>query len=154
SSPLGAQPISVGRFYGLSNHLFGMVLAATLMALLCLFAVVRTPRARTVWAVVIGALVAIVCVAASMGADFGSMLATIPTFWLLGRLVSGVRPRPGHVVALGAGGAAAVLAVAFLDWLRPAADRTRLGRFIDELLSGELISVVVRKLAQNVAMTT
>src|SRR5699024_2950921 len=28
------------------------------------------------------------------------------------------------------------------------------GRFIDELLSGELISVVVRKLAQNVAMTT
>lgn len=154
SSPLGAQPISGGRFYGLSNHLFGMVLAAALMALLCLFAVVRTPRARTVWAVVIGALVAIVCVAPSMGADFGSMLATIPTFGLLALLVSGVRPRPWHVVALGAGGAAAVLAVSFLDWLRPAEDRTHLGRFIDELLSGELISVVVRKLAQNVAMTT
>src|SRR5699024_12276779 len=88
----------------------------------------RSPRARTVWAVVIGALVAIVCVAPSMGADLGSMLATIPTFGLLALLVSGVRPRPWHVVALGAGGAAAVLAVSFLDWLRPAEDRTHLGR--------------------------
>src|SRR5699024_6589866 len=54
SSPLGAQPISGGRFYGLSNHLFGMVLAASLMALLCLFSVVRTPRARVVWTLVVG----------------------------------------------------------------------------------------------------
>src|SRR5690625_57121 len=46
ASPLGAQPISGGRFYGLSNHLFGMVLASALMAVLCLFTVVRTPRAR------------------------------------------------------------------------------------------------------------
>ncbi|MGO1284496.1 MAG: hypothetical protein ACTHWF_11935 [Brachybacterium sp.] len=154
SSPLGAQPISGGRFYGLSNHLFGMVLAAALMALLCLFAIVRTPRARVVWTVVVGALVAIVCVAPSMGADFGSMLATIPAFGLLALLVSGIRPRLWHVLALGAGGAVAVLGVSFLDWLRPAEDRTHLGRFIDELLSGELLSVVVRKLAQNVAMTT
>lgn len=154
SSPLGAQPISGGRFYGLSNHLFGMVLAGALMALLCLFAVVRAPRARVVWTVVVGALVAIVCVAPSMGADFGSMLATIPTFGLLALLVSGIRPRLWHVLALGAGGALAVLGVSFLDWLRPVEDRTHLGRFIDELLSGEVISVVVRKLAQNVAMTT
>lgn len=153
-SPLGAQPISGGRFYGLSNHLFGMVLAAALMALLCLFAVVRTPRARVVWTVVVGALVAVVCVAPSMGADFGSMLATIPAFGLLALLVSGIRPRLWHLLALGAGGAVAVLGVSFLDWLRPAEDRTHLGRFIDELLSGEVISVVVRKLAQNVAMTT
>ncbi|MDN5822083.1 MAG: hypothetical protein L0H39_11420, partial [Brachybacterium sp.] len=154
SSPLGAQPISGGRFYGLSNHLFGMVLAASLVALLCLFAVVRTPRARTVWTVVVGSLVAIVCVAPSMGADFGSMLATIPTFGLLALLVSGIRPRPWHVLALGAGGAVAVLGVSFLDWLRPAEERTHLGRFIDELLSGELVSVVIRKLSQNIAMTT
>ena len=153
-SPLGAQPISGGRFYGLSNHLFGVVLAGALMALLCLFAVVAAPRARVAWTVSVGALVAIVCVAPSMGADFGSMLATIPTFGLLALLVSGIRPRLWHVLALGAGGAIAVLGVSFLDWLRPAEDRTHLGRFIDELLSGEVVSVVVRKLAQNVAMTT
>lgn len=154
ASPLGAQPISGGRFYGLSNHLFGMVLAASLMALLCLFAVVRTARARVVWTVLVGGAVAAVCVAPSMGADFGSMLATIPTFGLLALLVSGVRLRLWHVLALGAGGAATVLGVSFLDWLRPAEKRTHLGRFIDELLSGELLTVIVRKLAQNIAMTT
>src|SRR5690625_5134601 len=74
ASPLGAQPISGGRFYGLSNHLFGMVLASALMAVLCLFTVVRTPRARTVWTLVVGVTVAAVCVSPSMGADFGSML--------------------------------------------------------------------------------
>lgn len=79
------------------------------MALLCLFAVVRTPRARVVWTVAVGALVAIVCVAPSMGADFGSMLATIPAFGLLALLVSGIRPRLWHLLALGAGGAVAVL---------------------------------------------
>ncbi len=154
SSPLGAQPISGGRFYGLSNHLFGMVLAAALMALLCLFAVVRTPRARVLWTVGVGLAVAVVCVAPSMGADFGSGLATIPAFGLLALMVSGIRLRVWHVLALGAGGAAAVLGVSFLDWLRPPEDRTHLGRFIDELLSGELVAVVVRKLAQNIAMAT
>ena len=154
SSPLGAQPISGGRFYGLSNHLFGMVLASALMAVLCLFTVVRTPRARTVWTLVIGATVAVVCVTPSMGADFGSMLAVVLAFGLLALLVSGVRLRLWHVLALGFSGGLTVLAVAFVDWLRPPEDRTHLGRFIDELLSGELLTVIVRKLAQNIAMTT
>src|SRR5699024_301627 len=60
---------------------------------LCLFSVVRTPRARVVWTLVVGVGVATVCVAPSMGADFGSMLATIPAFGLLALLVSGIRPR-------------------------------------------------------------
>ncbi|WP_270407312.1 hypothetical protein [Brachybacterium paraconglomeratum] len=154
SSPLGAQPISGGRFYGLSNHLFGMVLAAAMMALLCLFTAVRTPRARVLWTVGVGLAVAAVCVAPSMGADFGSGLATVPAFGLLALLVSGIRLRVWHVLTLGVGGAAAVLSVSFLDWLRPPEDRTHLGRFIDELLSGELLSVIVRKLAQNIQMAT
>ena len=154
SSQLGAQPISGGRFYGLSNHLFGLVLAAALMALLCLFTVVHAQRARVLWTVGAGLAVAGVCIAPSMGADFGSGLATIPAFGLLALLVSGIRLRVWHVLALGAGGAAAVLGVSFLDWLRPPEDRTHLGRFIDELLSGELVAVIVRKLAQNIQMAT
>lgn len=152
-SPLGAQPISGGRFYGLSNHLFGIVLAASLIALLCLFTLLRTTRARVLWTLGVGVAVAVVCVTPSMGADFGSMLATVPTFGLLALLVSGIRLCPWHVISLLAGGAVLVLGVSFLDWLRPPEDRTHLGRFIDELLSGELVAVVVRKLAQNVGMT-
>lgn len=153
-SPLGAQPISGGRFYGLSNHLFGLVLAASLMALLCLFTVVRTARARMLWTLGVGVVVAIVCVAPSMGADFGSMVTTVPVFGLLALLVSRIRIRLWHLLLLGMGGAVAVLGVSFLDWLRPAEQRTHLGRFIDELLSGELLAVIVRKLSQNVAMVT
>lgn len=152
-SPLGAQPVTGGRFYGLSNHLFGLVLAGSLMALLCLFARVRSPRGRVVWSLGVGAVVAGVCVAPTMGADFGSMLVTVPTFGLLALLVSGVRPRLWHVLALGLGGAAAVLGVSFLDWLRPPAQRTHLGRFIDDLLNGDLLGVVTRKAAQNLDMT-
>src|SRR5690606_12159170 len=152
SSPLGAQPISGGRFYGLSNHLFGMVLAAAMMALLCLFTAVRTPRARVLWTVGVGLAVAAVCVAPSMGADFGSGLATVPAFGLLALLVSGIRLRVWHVLALGIGGAAAVLSVSFLDWLRPPEDRTHLGRFIDALPSGEPLPLIVPQLAQNIPM--
>lgn len=154
SSPLGAHPISGGRFYGLSNHLFGLVLAGTLMALLCLFTVVTSARARVAWTLGAGGAVALVCLAPSMGADFGSGLVTIPTFGLLALLVSMVRLRLWHVAGLGLGSAAVVMGVSVLDWLRPAEDRTHLGRFIDELLSGELLTVVVRKLAQNVQMLT
>lgn len=153
-SPLGAQPISGGRFYGLSNHLFGLVLAASLMALLCLFTVVRSGTARALWTLGVGIVVAGVCVAPSMGADFGSMVTTVPVFGLLALLVSRIRVRLWHLLLLVMGGGAAVLGVSFLDWLRPAEERTHLGRFIDELLSGELVAVIIRKLSQNVAMVT
>ena len=154
SSPLGAQPISGGRFYGLSNHLFGLVLAATMMALLCLFLHVHRPVLRVIATVLVGGTVAAVCLAPSMGADFGSGLATIPAFGLLALLVSGVRLRVWHVLALGAGGVGVVLGVSVLDWLRPPQQRTHLGQFIDELLDGDLLAVIVRKLAQNVQMLT
>ncbi|UYG17857.1 hypothetical protein BRM3_05390 [Brachybacterium huguangmaarense] len=151
-SPLGAQAISGGRYYGLSNHLFGMVLAGALLALLALFSRLSSRRARVLAAVLVGLAVAGVCVAPSMGADFGSMLVTVPTFGILALAVSGIRVRVWHVLVLGVGGVAAVMAVSFLDWLRPPEQRTHLGRFIDDLLSGELVSVVVRKLAQNIDM--
>lgn len=153
-SPLGAQAISGGRFYGLSNHLFGAVLAGALLALLALLSRLRSRAARVAATIAVGLVVAGVCVAPSMGADFGSMLVAVPTFGILALAVSGIRVRAWHVLALGAGGAAAVMAVSYLDWLRPPEQRTHLGRFIDAIASGELVQVVVRKLAQNVAMLT
>lgn len=153
-SPLGAQAISGGRFYGLSNHLFGAVMAGALVALLGVLNRCRTPRGRVLATLVTGVLVAGVCVAPSMGADFGSMLVAVPVFGILALAVSGIRVRLWHVLVLGVGGAAAVLAVSVADWLRPPAQRTHLGRFIDDLASGQLLGVVTRKLAQNLAMVT
>ena len=39
----------------------------------------------------------------------------------------------------------AVGTVAVLDWLRPAADRSHLGRFVEQVLTGEAWTVVSRK---------
>jgi hypothetical protein len=151
-SPLGAQPISGGRFYGLSNHLFGMVLAATMIALACLFTNLTDARTR-IWVTIgVGAVIAGMCVAPQMGADFGSMLVTVPTFGLLALLVSGRRTRVRHVLILLTGGIFAVLAVSILDWRRPPAARSHLGRFVDEVLSGNLVTIMVRKLTQNLTM--
>ncbi|MCG7309051.1 hypothetical protein [Brachybacterium sp. ACRRE] len=151
-SPLGANAISGARFYGLSNHLFGMVLAGTLAALGCLFTRLRTPRARVIATVATGVVVSAACVAPSMGADFGSMLVCVPTFGLLALLVSGIPLRWWHVLGLYAAGAVAVVGVSVLDWLRPPASRSHLGRFIDDVLSGGLGTVVLRKLGQNLQM--
>ncbi|MDO5661587.1 MAG: hypothetical protein Q4G40_02730 [Brachybacterium sp.] len=152
ASPLGAQPISGGRFYGLSNHLAGMVLAGTMMALLAAFTARRGRRARTLLTLGVGVVVVGISVAPGMGADFGSMLLGLPAYGLLALLVSGIRPKLWHVLALGAGALAAVLAVSFADWLRPPQQRTHLGRFIDELLSGRLLDVVLPKISQNLGM--
>ena len=46
-------------------------------------------------------------------------------------------PRPPPCVAVGA--------VAVLDWLRPAADRSHLGRFVEQVLTGEAWTVISRK---------
>jgi hypothetical protein len=151
-SPLGANAISGARFYGLSNHLFGMVLAGTLAALGCLFTRLRTPRARVISTVATGIVVSAACVAPSMGADFGSMLVCVPTFGLLALLVSGIPLRWWHVLGLYAAGAAAVVGVSVLDWLRPPASRSHLGRFIDDVLAGGLTTVIARKLGQNLQM--
>lgn len=152
-SPLGAQAMIGGRYYGISNHLFGLVIGAATLLLLGLCARARSPRGRVVRVLGVGAAVTLVCVAPSMGADFGSMLALVPMFGLLALLVSGVRPRAWHVLGLGALAAVLVLAVATADWLRPADQRTHLGRFVDSVLSGDLGTVIVRKLSENWEMT-
>lgn len=151
-SPLGAQAISGGRYYGLSNHLFGAVLAGALLALLALFTVLTGRRARMLATVIVGMIVAGICVAPSMGADFGSMLVAVPVFGILALLVAGIRVRLWHLLALGAGGAALVMGISVLDWLRPPEQRSHLGRFIDAIASGELVAVIGRKLSQNIHM--
>ncbi|MFC0676021.1 hypothetical protein [Brachybacterium hainanense] len=152
-SPLGAQAMIGGRYYGISNHLFGLVLGAATLLLLALLAAARTGTGRVLRVLVVGGAAIPVCVAPSMGADFGSMLALTPALGLLALLVSGIRLRPWHVLGLGALAAALVGAVALADWTRPPEQRTHLGRFVDSVLSGDLLQVIWRKLAENWAMT-
>jgi hypothetical protein len=63
-------------------------------------------------------------------------------------LTLGVRGRRVTAWKLLAAGVAAValfLLVAWLDWLRPAADRTHFGAFFADLLDGDALTVITRK---------
>lgn len=148
-SPLGAQAIRGGRFYGLSNHMSGIVLAGTLIALLAWCLAVRGPRLRILGVIGIGMVVMGVSAAPQMGADFGSVLALLPAIAVLVLMLSGIRVRLWHAATVAVVTVAVVGGVSVLDWLRPPAQRTHLGRFVDQVLSGQLLDVVGSKLQQN-----
>lgn len=153
-SPLGAQAIRGGRFYGISNHLSGMVLAGTMITLLAVCAHLARPRSRVLAVIGIGVVVMGVSAAPTMGADFGGVLVLVPTLGLLALMLSGIRVRWWHVLAVGGAAVVAVGGVSVIDWLRPPAQRTHLGRFVDQVLSGELLDVIASKAQQNIDQVT
>ncbi|MGY1779603.1 hypothetical protein [Geodermatophilus sp. SYSU D01036] len=160
---LGYDAIVAGRFTGYGNLTSGLLSGAALVGA----AVVATAagrragagrddggrRARRVTgAVVLGAgLVTVALVGApGLGRDFGGVLAVLPGFLLLAMLLSGVRVTVVRLAAVLGAGVVAVGTLAFLDWLRPAAERSHLGRFVEQLLTGEAWTVVSRKASANV----
>lgn len=110
----------------------------------------RAPaRWRTIGAVALLAVALVIEAAPSLGADFGG-----PPGLLLGGLVviagaTGARVSRGRAVLALIAATALVVIVAVADWLRPEADRTHVGSFVETILQGEAGAVVARKLSQN-----
>jgi hypothetical protein len=154
---LGYDPIVAGRFTGYGNLTFGLsATSALLLTAAAATAVGRRVRPererRAVAATVLGIGVLVVGLmgAPMLGRDFGGVLAAVPGFLLLAMLLTRTRVTFGRLVAILAAAVLVVGTVAFLDWLRPAAERSHLGRFVEQLLTGEAWTVVSRKAAANV----
>ena len=152
SSLMGLQPLVAGRFYGLGNVAFtifatGAVLLATALA----DALLRSGRRvlALVLVVVIGVVAIVVDGAPGLGSDFGGPLAMLPAFAVLVVLVGRLRSSWGLGVGIGLAAVTVVVGLALLDWMRPADQRTHLGRFVDTVSDGEAWMVVGRKLDQN-----
>ncbi|MEE6273995.1 hypothetical protein V2J56_11660 [Georgenia sp. MJ206] len=154
SALMGVQPQVGGRFYGFNNSSFALWLTATLLLAACLAEpLVRRGRRKEAAAVVavLGIVATVLNGMPSIGADFGGPPALIPGFALLALLALGVRITwPRMVLVLG-GTALAAISFSVLDWLRPADERSHLGRFVETVLDGGLLSVVGRKLEQNLS---
>ena len=73
------------------------------------------------------------------------MLAALPGFLVLAMLLARVRVTVVRLVAVLAAAVVAVGTVAVLDWMRPPADRSHLGRFVEQVLTGEAWTVISRK---------
>jgi len=140
----GYSPLVAGRFAGVGNLAFAVFAAAALLT--AAFACTgRTPRQRLVIVTVIGAVATVIDGAPMWGDDFGGVLALVPAFAVLGMLMTRGRISWKRLAIALVGAVVVVAAFAVGDYLRPAADRTHLGRFVQDLLNGHAGTVIVRK---------
>lgn len=138
SSVAGYSPLVAGRFAGIGNVAFGVLAASALLATAAL-----ARRVRAVAAV--GVLVVAVDGAPPWGSDVGGVLALVPAFALLALLLNGRRVTWLRLLGAGVAGAVVVTAFALVDRSRPAADRTHLGRFAQDVADGTAGTLLRRK---------
>lgn len=155
AAPLGLQPLVAGRFYGFGNVQYALFATGCLLvAVVLAHRAVRAGRRRAAGVAVaaVGGFALVVDGVPGWGTDLGGPLSIVPGFALLALLVAGARLTAGRVAAVATAAAGMVGALALADWLRPAAQRTHLGRFLQSVIDGEAGAIVSRKVAQNVAI--
>ncbi|HQK32797.1 MAG TPA: hypothetical protein PLZ92_14060 [Phycicoccus sp.] len=155
SSLMGLQPVVAGRFYGMGNVTFAIFVTAALLlatALSSLIVRAGSTRLAAIVAALVGAFAVLVDGAPFWGADGGGPPAAIPGFAFLVLSILGVAMTWKRIMAIGLACVALFFAVGFLDWLRPAASRTHLGRFIQAIIDGGAWDIVVRKGQQNLSI--
>jgi hypothetical protein len=156
---LGYDAIVAGRFIGYGNLTFALVCTSALLLTAAVAAAAgrrsRHPR-RTTAAVTLLLGLAVVALdgAPQLGRDFGGVLAAVPAFLLLAMLLTRTRVSVARLVAILGAAVVVVGTLAFLDWLRPADQRTHLGRFVQQLIDGDAWTVVSRKAAANISILT
>lgn len=156
AAALGPDLMVGGRFYGISNHLFGLILGFLLVSALCLILLTRSRRLRLAVIVAVAVVAQAICVAPTMGADVGSMLTLVPTLAALIMLLCVRRLRIIHGALVGLAGVlglAGVMGVAILDYQRPISERTHLGGFIQRVVDGQLTTVISNKIQMNLEWT-
>lgn len=148
AAPLGSAPTFGARFYGFGNPTFSVyaVAAIVLAAALAQLLVSRGRRVLATLAVsVVGVIAMAVDVWPTLGADLGGGLVLVPAFVVIATAASGLRLTLWRFTWVAAAGVGVVALVGVLDWLRPPASRSHLGRFVGQVVDGEAVSTVLRK---------
>ena len=144
----GYDPVTGARFYGYGNIAFAVLATGTIMFLTGI-AQPLLARGRTALALAVcagyGGLAVFADGWPAWGADFGGVLSFIPGLAVFLFLLSGKRVSAARLALVGLATAAFITLISFLDWLRPAADRTHLGAFFQQVLDGEAWPVIGRK---------
>jgi hypothetical protein len=150
----GYSPIVAGRFQGIGNLAFAVLVGAALVVATGVWglgAVDRPYRPDRWWAFAVALFAVTVVVDGwpALGADVGGVLASVPAFALVVTWLGGWRVSVRRVVAIGAATVAVLVAFVLVDLARPARQRTHLGRFVAEVFDGEAGVTVRRKLEAN-----
>jgi hypothetical protein len=148
NSVMGYSAVVGARYYGLGNIPFALF-ATSVLLLASTIAHRLTRRGRK------GAAVAVVAVLGGfamilggwpgVGSDFGGVIAFVPGIAVTAMLIAGRRVSIVKLGALCVAGGVTVMAIAYLDYLRPPGSQTHLGRFVGQVFTGEALEVVGRK---------
>ncbi|MGN6781751.1 MAG: hypothetical protein ACTHJH_09645, partial [Marmoricola sp.] len=130
--------------------------AGLLLATLLAVPLVRTGRRRASAAVVVvvGVLVVGVDGFPSWGADGGGPLALVPAFGYLAARAAGARLTARRWALIAAAALVVVAGFAVVDYLRPPAERTHIGIFVDQFLSTHQLAGLQRIFSENWTMLT
>ncbi|WP_019874500.1 hypothetical protein [Sporichthya polymorpha] len=155
NNPFGLSPLIAGRFYGFGNIAFAVFAVCALVAAAGgAAALIRRgrPEPAAVVVLVVGAIAALVDGWPRFGADFGGVIALVPGVALLAAGVAGIRVTVGRALAVGALAVALAAAIAVLDWRRGPGSRSHLGSFVQDVVDGEGLDVIGRKLDANLGL--
>ncbi|GAA4404293.1 hypothetical protein GCM10023168_16750 [Fodinibacter luteus] len=153
SSLMGLQPVVAGRFYGMGNPTFALFATSTILlctAVSSWLVLAGRRRAAAVAVGVIGGFAVVVDAMPFWGADGGGPPALVPGLAYLVLAVLGLRLTWQRALLVAAGVVGLFFLIAGADWLREPASRSHLGRFVQAIIDGNALDIVVRKAQQNV----
>ena len=154
STLLGEPLLIASRFYGIGNSALALYCTALLVGLGIIASWMRRPWAITTLTVVAVIASCVLLATPGLGTKFGSVPTLVLGTAVFALAASGIRLSWQRLLLFGGGAAALMLLVLFLDWLRPADQRTHFGNFFDSLLSGEAGAVLLRKIGMNIDILT
>ncbi|WP_327088394.1 hypothetical protein OIE66_39755 [Nonomuraea sp. NBC_01738] len=151
----GYEPVTGGRFYGFSNIAFAIYATGTILALAGV-AHLLMRRGRWVALLVCAAYGGLAVFAdgwPAWGADFGGVPAFVIGMAVFLILVAGRKVSVVKLLLVAVAGAVLIGAIAVFDWLRPATQRTHLGAFVQQIIDGQALTVVLRKFSAMIGIT-
>ena len=153
SSLMGLQPVVAGRFYGMGNATFALFATATILLSTAVSSALVSAGRRGAAAVAVGVIGGVAVVVDGMpfwGADGGGPPALVPGVVYLVLSILGIRLTWQRVLLVVAAVVGLFFLVAGADWLRAPAQRSHLGRFVQSIIDGNAMDIVVRKGQQNI----
>lgn len=153
SSLMGLQPVVGGRYYGMGNPTFALFATATILlctAVSSMLVLAGRQRAAALAVALIGGFAVVVDAMPFWGADGGGPPALVPGLVYLILAVLGLKLTWRRLLVLVLGVVGLFFVVAGADWLRPAPSRSHLGRFVQAIIDGNALDIVIRKGQQNV----
>ncbi|WP_405085780.1 hypothetical protein [Microbispora sp. NBC_01389] len=154
NSLMGYTGVVGARYYGLGNIPFALLATAVLLVTTAAAdRLVRSGRKGVAVALiaVLGAFAMLLDGWPGVGSDFGGVIAFVPGIAVTAMLVAGKRVSVVKLGAFCAAGGVLVMAIAYLDYLRPPASQTHLGRFAGQVADGTFLPVISRKLGAMLA---